>query len=774
MVREIKMLLLEDNQSDAELIIESVKREGLIPDWQRVVTRDEYVGLLDENIDIVISDHTLPQFDAISALELLNAKDLKIPFIIVSGTISEEAAIQGLRLGATDYLLKDRLSRLGPAIKDAVDKHQLLKAKEAAENALLKSEREFRLLAENANDVIFRYCLKPEPKMEYISPAVEKISGYSVEEFYADPELPFQIAHKDDITRFRNYIFKSKNTSKPQRLRWITKKGREIWVDFRITRDRENMNESSAVEGIARDITDLMELQESLRESEALFRGIFENMEEGFYRTTPDGEILLLNPQCAEILGYEHPQELIGRNILELEQFANYPREKFERHVRDSGQIRNFNSRWYRKNGDEIIVRENAHAVYDDDGNIRFYEGTVEDITDQRMLEEQLIQSQKVESLGQVAGGIAHDFNNVLASLSGAFQMIEMQIGSNQSLDKYFNIANSSIEQAKSITNRLLTFTQSSRPNRKTVSLQQFIQEMKEIGQHTLPKEIDIGVKPFSGNDLVAIDNSQLQQVVLNMFINASHAMPRGGKITLGIYKPDRAEIQQQLGGKPDHGYLCLTIEDSGSGIEPDIQERIFEPFFTTKGPGKGTGLGLAVSYKIVQNHEGWIDLQSTPGIGTTFTIGLPASTQSVFQRNRQTSLNDANGRGEHILLVDDEPEIREMMTEVLTSQGYKVTAVSDGMAGLEAYQRAPDTFDLVLTDLGLPKMSGIEMTDQILSITPDALVIAATGYIEEQKEQLLEKAGFKTVLRKPFDLQDVLEHIKRVLAMKPTNEISK
>ncbi len=769
----IKMLLVEDNKYDAELIVETVKRVGFNPQWQRVISREEYVDVLDESIDIIIADHTLPQFDAIAALKMRNERGLQIPFIIVSGTISENAAIEGLRLGATDYLIKDRLTRLGPAIKDAIEQYQLRKAKDATEEALLRSERQFRLLAENASDIIFRYQIQPQPAMDYISMAVEKITGYSVEEFYHDPELPFTITHPEDVKRFRNYIFKSPQTSKPQRLRWKRKNGRLIWLDLRVTPSKDDSYPATIIEGIARDITDLMELQEALQESEALFRGIVENMEEGFYRTSPQGKILLVNPQCANILGYEDPAELVGKSIFDLEHFANYPREEFERQFEETGEIRNFHSRWYRKDGTEIVVRENAHAVKDTQGQLQYYEGTVEDITEQQLVEEQLIQAQKVESLGQVAGGIAHDFNNALASLSGAFQMIEMQVGDEAKLKKYFNITRSSIEQAKSITNRLLTFTKSTKPDMKAVSLQHFIYEMKEIAAHTLPKDIQIDTQPFEGNDLVAINKSQLQQVVLNMCINAAHAMPGGGTITLGIRKPELDEIQGQLGKNTHHGYLCLVISDSGCGIESEIREKIFEPFFTTKGPGKGTGLGLAVSYKIIQNHNGWIEVDSEVGVGTTFQIGLPTSSEPLFQKYSRPEMRDVSGVGEHILLIDDEPEIREMLSEVLKTQGYEVTTANDGLTGLEIFRRSPQLFDLVLTDLGLPRMSGIEMTDHILSISPETPVIAATGYIEEQKEHLLENAGFKTVLRKPFDLRDVLYHIKQILSSKQKAELT-
>ncbi|MCF7804959.1 MAG: response regulator [Candidatus Marinimicrobia bacterium] len=764
MNNKIKILVMEDNPSDAALMIEVIKREGFDPEWQRVITKQEFLESLDQSIDVILADHTLPQFDAIQALTLLNERKGEIPFIIVSGTISEEAAIEGLRLGATDYVLKDRLARLGPSVRDAIERHQLQVEKHKAESELRQSEQKFRLLANNAQDIIYRLTMKPKPMMDYISPAVEHLTGYAQDEFYRDPDLIFDNVHPDDYLALEDRLFKSQNFGDPLRIRWIRKDGDVLWMDHRSTEITDDSGEMIALEGIARDITDLMEMQKSVERSEQLFRGIFENMQEGFYRTSPEGKILLVNPQFARILGYEKPDELEGKVLDKLCHFEKYPRDEFRRMVEDQGKIINYQTTWIHKDGHLITIRENAHVVRNEAGDVQYYEGTIEDYTEQKALEEQLIQSQKVESLGQVAGGIAHDFNNVLASLSGSIQMLDTLTSQGSDLRKYIEMASSSIDQAESITNRLLTFTRTEEPDPEPVALVQFLRGMYDILSHTLPKTVEVNIEEYEGNDLALIEKNELQQVVMNLCINASHAMPDGGNITMNLYRPTEEEVRRHKSPADSDPFICLSISDTGVGIDEDVIDRIFEPFFTTKSQGEGTGLGLAVSHQIIIKHDGWIDVESTAGEGTIFTIGLPMASSKPKDEPEIEDVQAYEGSGEHILIIDDEDQICNLLTDFLSSHGYEVSTASTGKSGLQKYQENTDVYDLILTDLGLPEISGIELTKEIKSARPEAKIVATTGYLETDEIKKIRDKGFVTIIQKPFELINVIQTVYKAL----------
>jgi len=509
------------------------------------------------------------------------------------------------------------------------------------------------------------------------------------------------------------------------------------------------------------DITHRKSVERALADSERDFRSMFENMQEGIYRVTPEGEILMANPGLAHMLGYEHSRDLTGKNIYDLGAWDSAALDRYRKEMEHSGHITNFQHVQYTATGEEIHVRENAHAVRDADGELLYYQGMYEDITEQKALEHQLVHAQRMENLGHIASGIAHDFNNVMASISGALQMMET-VNSDSRLRKYIEIAHSSIERGESVTNRMTGLARSERPALKIISLQEFLQTVQEILIHTLPKTISVRVKPYRGNALVRADKSQLQQVLLNLCINAADAMPGGGSITLGMREPTESECQ--VHEQEALEYFCLFVSDTGMGIEEEVLGHIFEPFFTTKEREKGTGLGLAVSYKIIQNHEGWIEVESRVGEGTTFVIGLPRTDDVIIAAPSSESDKIPSGAGERILVVEDEDYIRELLMEKLRSSGYQVITAEDGLMALEMLQDTGEEIALILTDLGLPRLNGRQLATQVRSSRPEILLLAMTGYINEDERETLLNLGFQRIVQKPFDFNDLLTHIGAVL----------
>jgi signal transduction histidine kinase/ActR/RegA family two-component response regulator len=466
-----------------------------------------------------------------------------------------------------------------------------------------------------------------------------------------------------------------------------------------------------------------------------------------------------VNPGLAKMLEYDSPVGLEGQDISTLPHWRKYDRDKFLEEISKTGKVNNFQSVWVTKSGKELQVRENARVVLNEDGAISHYEGTVEDVTQQRQLEQQLIESQKMESLGHIAGGIAHDFNNVMASISGALGVLKTKI-KDPELKRYVTMGLAGIERGQTVTNRMLTFTRSKDPEVKPVPVEQFFQDINEIVSHTLSKNIRVDLN-IEGDGLhVLADYAQLEQAFINLCINAADAMPEGGNIHLYARQASGNE-QENIQDAEGQEHILVRVRDTGNGMPEEVAERIFEPFYTTKERGQGTGLGLSVVYKIIQNHGGWIEVDSRLNIGTTFTIGLPAARPMRESETGEQSIQDIRGQGEHILVVDDEPQIRHLLSDQLEALGYNVTTSEDGASALQIFKAKPDMYALIITDFGLPGMNGQDLAKEIHSIDQAKKIIGITGYIIDENYELTHN-GFLTILKKPFKLDELMSVISK------------
>ena len=395
--------------------------------------------------------------------------------------------------------------------------------------------------------------------------------------------------------------------------------------------------------------------------------------------------------------------------------------------------------------------------------------GFAQDITDlkraeseKEMLENQLLQAQKLESIGVLAGGIAHDFNNILATVSGAVQFLEMKI-QDDSLRKYIEMINSSITRGQSITERVLLFSRNDTPSFRAFSGVDYLESIKEIVGHTLSKDITITIDSQAGEPILLGDPSQLQQVILNLCINAADAMPNGGEIILTISHATEDMVRNQ-NASSEYDYFCIAVTDTGIGMAAEIQNRIFDPFFTTKDPGKGTGLGLSVAYRIMQQHNGWITVDSHEGKGTTVTVGIPAASSSVETSSRGQMEKDLSGKSEHILLVEDEPPLRGLMAERLQVHGYRVSVADDGRNAILKFLDCSQDIDLVITDIKMPNMDGVSLFRHIQKMNNSVPFIALTGLVDQQLVEKPAEGNFDLFLQKPVDIEELLGAIKSVL----------
>jgi nitrogen-specific signal transduction histidine kinase/CheY-like chemotaxis protein len=409
-----------------------------------------------------------------------------------------------------------------------------------------------------------------------------------------------------------------------------------------------------------------------------------------------------------------------------------------------------------------------ASKVRDPEGRLLGIIQCAQDITKEDRLQKQLLQAQKMESVGTLAGGMAHEFNNILAAIQGYTQLAIMECNAQQPLASYLDVVEASCQRAANLVRNMLTFARADEGRKIPVKVNHVLESTQQLLRQTLPPDVVIELDLESGLPFILTDPNQIEQAVINLAVNAKDAMPRGGVISLHSRlrntPPACLTAENPARQVP---YVEICVADAGEGIPSEIRDRIFDPFFTTKAPGKGTGLGLSIVYSIMENHHGCVLVDSEPGRGTQFRLYFPAMEEMPFIPTESTGPQRISpGRGEAILVVDDEDRLREMLAEILEAHGYRVFLAVNGREGLESYQEAlaqGRAYDLVILDLAMPVMSGQECLKELFALSPQAKVLVMSGLIEDvEKDEVLRKVrGF---LRKPFLLSSLLAEVRNTL----------
>nr|WP_320189891.1 response regulator [uncultured Desulfobacter sp.] len=383
------------------------------------------------------------------------------------------------------------------------------------------------------------------------------------------------------------------------------------------------------------------------------------------------------------------------------------------------------------------------------------------DITELKEMEKKYQQSQKMESIGQLAGGIAHDFNNILAPIIGFSQLSQKELPDNHPVQENLTTILDGATRAGDLVKRILRFSRQQDPILKPTLLQPVINETLKLLRSTIPANINLTSDLYGGQDAVLCDDSEIHETILNLCTNAYHAIAGDqGEIIIGLNK---ANPPQEL-NLPKGEYLCLSVKDNGIGIPESIKDKIFEPYVTTKEVGKGSGLGLSVVYGIVQNCNGGIYFESRHNIGTMFKIYLPITDQA-FDIEKKDSVSFSGKTGnEHILLVDDEESIVKLGITALENYGFRVTGFQDSTEALNLFKANPDDFDLVITDMAMPKMIGTELSQKILEIRPDIPIIICSGYSEKLDKDKAKDLHISKVLDKPLLITDLIENVTEIL----------
>ncbi len=511
---------------------------------------------------------------------------------------------------------------------------------------------------------------------------------------------------------------------------------------------------TEAVSLLEQEIAERQRAQEEHKEAEAKYRSIFENAVEGIFQSTPEGRFINANPAIARIFGYDSPEELIESITDITNQLYVNPqdREDFVSLLKEQKQVTAFEALQLRKDGTKIWCRLRARPIFDERGELQFIEGILQDITERKRTEEQLLKVVKLESIGALGGGIAHDFNNLLTAILGNISYTRLCLEPGHPGRERLDQAEIACQRARGLTQQFLAFAKGGAPIKKTVAISEIVEESSQL----LLRGSNVDCRIHVPSDIRAIDADpgQIGQVISNLVINAQQAMPEGG--TIAISAENVTVTQEELPDLRDGAYVKISVEDQGCGIAPEHLHRIYDVYFTTK--PQGSGLGLATSFVILRNHGGAITVDTRPGEGSRFDIYLPASKRKpAGSEPPQPEVVEGSGR---VLVMDDEGAIRDLSMEVLGMLGYEACTAKDGEECIRQYKQAMETerpFDAVILDLTVPGgMGGSAAIKKLKEIDPKVNAIVSSGYSDDPVMANYTEHGFRGVIPKPYDVVEM------------------
>ncbi|MFN2531332.1 MAG: response regulator [Pyrinomonadaceae bacterium] len=903
------------------------------------------VALRDQSFDVLLTDLMMPGMDGIELLQAGLQIDPHLICILMTGQGTIQTAVDAMRLGAFDYVLKPfRMQTILPVLTRAVNMRRLrlenLQLKETvaiyelsqtiscaldpqtvisklADAALQQTDADevSVLLPTSDGKELYVAAVRGENRQRLLGervPLDETISSWVAREREA---LMLEGEIEDD--RFRAFWPRPEITSAISVPMQVANKFVGTINLNAVNRPRPftagQMKALSILASTAGAAIETAALYSQLQRAEENYRSIFENAVEGIFQTTTEGTFLSANPAMARMLGYKSAQDLLNdANCVSRGFFFNTEaRKNFQQQVKEFGQLRGFETQHRRKDGTLIWCSESVRVVTNNEGEILYYEGIAEDIserkraesekarliselkgerrrlnniiagvpgivfeawgapssdhhhtdfvsdyveamlgysveewlqtpafwlsiihpddkerieletsenfaqtkpgmfefrwiakdgsivwvrtativvvddsgrpegirgvitdiTESKRLEEalrsseaQLRQSQKLEAIGKLAGGIAHDFNNLLTVIGGYSSILLGRLAKGSPHRSPVEEIKKASDRASGLTRQLLAFSRKQILHPKLLDLSAVVVDLEKMMRRLIGEDIDLFALTDPNLGKIKADPGQIEQVLLNLIVNARDAMPQGGKLTIETANAALTADYARRYGATAGSYVMLAVSDTGCGMEKEITEQIFEPFFTTKAPGKGTGLGLSTVYGIVKQSDGHIWLYSEPGKGTTFKIFLPQWSESRETEQIDLEHDGVTQGNETILLVEDEDQVRDILTEILQNQGYRVLIASNGPEALNIASVKNNAIHLLLTDVVMPQMSGVELAGEIVLLRPNLKILYMSGYTDDAivRHGLLdEKLSF---LQKPFDAATVARKVRQVL----------
>jgi len=506
------------------------------------------------------------------------------------------------------------------------------------------------------------------------------------------------------------------------------------------------------------------EAEAALRASEERIRSFIDNAVFGIYRSTPDGRVEMVNRTLATMLGYASPGELLGADLGSAVYADPAERDRLVQHHRSSDQFAGVETVWKRKNGTPIPVRLSGRVLRDGAGGVTGYEGMVEDLRERHALEQRLRQAEKMEAVGQLAGGMAHDFNNLLTTILTTADLIAGELIGDSTIASDLDAIKAACRRGSELIRKLLAFARRQRLDLQPVVLNVVMQETAGVLRRLLPADIEIRLEADAADCSALADPVAVEQILINLATNARDAMPGGGTLTIGVTCATvTAEECAAHGWGAPGAYSVLSVADTGVGMDPETQRHLFEPFFTTKAVDEGSGLGLAMVYGLVRQHDGFVDVRSTPGTGTTVRVLLPVVEPAVRPTAPGGEAPDRRG-SETILLAEDEDALRRAATRVLTKQGYRVLEAANGAEALALYGQHEIEIKLIIADVVMPTMGGPQLIRELRNAGKKVRVLFTSGYEARDAQETRALDPGQPFLAKPWTVSDLLRQVREVL----------
>jgi two-component system, cell cycle sensor histidine kinase and response regulator CckA len=761
----LRILILEDVPMDAELVEYELARADIPFQARCVDTREEFLGALDEfRPDLILSDYTLPRFDGMAALSLARERAPTVPFLIVTGSVNEETAVGCMKAGATDYLLKSNLARIGPAIEAALARVQSRSEKARAESALRRSEANLRAIFNTSLQAFV--LVSRDGTLQAMNPTAEEWAdritgrrfreGDRVHEFIPGAAEAFRAALAGEARSAERCV--------------RDQDGTERWYE---TTHAPVVDEHGAVIGVclnARDVSERKQAEQALRESEARYRDLFDNASDLVCSTTLDGSFLYVNPAWHAAMG-SSDESLATRRFPELlhpESLDRY--HEVVARAKAGETLGHVDLVLLTSAGTPLTLEGNISCTTSDGGPPRV-RGIYRDVTERKRVEEQLRRAERMQAAGRLAGGVAHEVNNMMTGVIGFSEFLMRSLEPTDPRRTEVTEIIKAGTRAADVTRQLLAFTRQQFLRPERLAINAVVHDLEKMLRRVLGEDhrLELALAPEAGE--IRADRGQLEQVLVNLMLNARDAMPSHGRVTIATAAVELDDLYAQRRDGvtlPCGPYTQLSLSDTGVGMDRDIQTRIFEPFFTTKPVGQGTGLGLSTVYGIVKQSDGFVWVYSEPGLGTTFKIYLPRVGTVHAPPLPADRTPATRGGAETILIVEDEDLVRALASRSLRERGYRVIEARQGTDALRQLEEEATGVALVITDVVMPEMGGRELARRLAGLRPSLPVLFISGYPGEDVIQrgLLEPgAPFQ---QKPFTPDGLARKVREMLDAMP------